>query len=518
MSGSHVQGADLRRYLEPYWRRRWLVLAILVLIPAAVYGASKLIEEKYQASTTLLVRSTNFSSQAFTTQISVSTGSAAAAARLVKTTPVARAAAEKLGEPQSQAGALLSGITVDFDDTDTSSQFMTITSEASDPERAAEIANAFATAITETRTDEAVDDINRTIETLQDQAAESKGKDEQSIADSLDEELQQLQGLRASQVGTTQVIEKAQVPGAPVSPKPVRNAALGFVFALLLAAGVVPLADRLNRKLRDPDELADATGEQLLASIPDAAFPGSAPSPAARESFQTLRAALRYFNLDRSLSTIVVASPLHADGKTTVATNTALAMARDGQNVVLLDADLRRPRAAQRLGSEGGHSLESVLVDDVPLDEALQDIDAGGDAAGGSLKLLASTDPSPNPAALLSSARMRELLAELAETHDVVVIDTPPLLVVSDAIPLLAPASGVVLVSRVNQTGMDAIGRSASIIDAAGGRLLGGVATGVKSGAFDPYGYGYGDQVDSGSGDGGKRARIGFPGRNSDRT
>ncbi len=113
---------------------------------------------------------------------------------------------------------------------------------------------------------------------------------------------------------------------------------------------------------------------------------------------------------------------------------------------------------------------------------------------------------------------MRELLAELSEAHDVVVIDTPPLLVVSDAVPLLAPASGVVLVSRVNQTGIEAIGRSAAIVDAAGGRLLGGVATGVKTGAFDYYGYGYGDLAEAGAETEGKRSRIGFPGRGSSKT
>lgn len=513
MSASHVQGADLRRYLEPYWRRRWLVLAILILIPAGVYGASKLVEPRYEASTTLLVRSTNFSSQAFTTQISVATGSAAAAARLVTTTPVARAAARKLDEPSSDAGALLGAVSVDFDDSDTSSQFMTITATSDDPDRAADIANAFAKAITVTRTDEAVADINNTIKTLQAQAERNQGSDEQAVADALDEELQQLQGLRASQQGTTQVIEKALPPASPVAPKPARNAALGFVLALLLAAGIVPLADRLNRRLRDPDELAATIGEQLLATIPESAFPGQPPSPAARESFQTLRAGLRYFNLDRPLSTIVITSPLHADGKTTVATNVALAMARDGSDVVLLDADLRRPRVAERLGADGGHNLEAVLVDDVALSEALQEVDAGGEAAGGRLRVLASADPSPNPAALLSSARMRELLAELADAHDVVVVDTPPLLVVSDAIPLLAPASGVVLVSRLNQTGIEAIGRGASIIEAAGGRLLGGVATGAKAGAFDYYGYGYGDEPPAENEGRGSRIRI--PGRGS---
>jgi capsular exopolysaccharide synthesis family protein len=225
--------------------------------------------------------------------------------------------------------------------------------------------------------------------------------------------------------------------------------------------------------------------------IPESAFPGHPPSVAARESFQTLRASLRYFNLDRSLSIVLVTSPAHADGKTTVSTNLALAMARDGADVVLLDADLRRPQAARRLGLDGSYGLESIIVDKVPISDALQEVDAGG----GSLNVIASIDPSPSPAPLLSSGRMRELLAELAERHDTVVIDTPPILAVADAVPLLSVASGVVLVSRVNQTGLDAILRTSRIIESADGRLLGNVPTGVHDGGglygYGSYGYGY---------------------------
>ncbi len=489
MTGT-AQRVDPRRYLEPLWRRRWLVLAILIVVPAAAYGASKLVTPRYEASTTLLVRSTNFSSQAFTQQVSVATGSAAAAARLVQTTPVAAAAARVLGESPAEARALLGEIAVDTDDTDTTSQFLTITASADDPDRAAAIANAFARAITRTRTEDAVAEIDKTIATLEGQRAGEAGESKELRAE-LDSQLQQLRGLRASQQGTTEVIEPALPPAAPVSPRPLRNTILALLGALILVAIVVPLADRFSRRLRDPDELEPATGAQLLAMIPESAFPGHPPSAIAKESFQTLRASLRYFNLDRSLSIVLITSPAHADGKTTVSTNLALAMARDGADVVLLDADLRRPQAARRLGLDGGYGAEAVIVDRVPLDEALQEVDAGG----GSLRVLASVDPSPNPAPLLGSARMRELLAELTERHDTVIIDTPPVLAVADAVPLLSVASGVVLVSRVGQTGIDAILRTNRIISSAEGRLLGNVATGVRDTgglySYGSYGYGY---------------------------
>jgi capsular exopolysaccharide synthesis family protein len=324
------------------------------------------------------------------------------------------------------------------------------------------------------------------------------------------------------------VIEPAATPDDPISPRPTRNAVLGFVLALLLAGGLVPLADRVNRKLRDPDELEGWVGAELLAMIPDVAFPGRPPSPATREAFQMLRAALRYFNLDQRLGVVVVASPSHADGKTTVATNLALALAHDGQDVVLVDADLRRPRAAVRLGLEGTHGLEHVLVDGTPVEQALSTV--GNEDRP--VKVLASVDSSTIPAVMLGSTRMRELLAELAAKHDIVIVDTPPILAVSDAIPLLAHASGVVLVSQMNQTSFKAVTRTRAIIEAAEGKILGCVATGLKSqGSYSygyyGYGYGYGDKVDKSSppadsngsgensGSGGKRRRLSLPGRSS---
>ena len=312
--------------------------------------------------------------------------------------------------------------------------------------------------------------------------------------DELIAEIQQLEGLLAAQDGTTQVIEPASPAGGPISPNPRRNTMLGLIFAVLLAAGLVPLADRINRKLRSVDELEEVTGNQLLAQIPEAAFPGQPPSPAARESFQTLRAALRYFNLDQDLKTVLITSATHAEGKTTVATNLAVALARDGEKVILVDADLRKPRAAVRVGAAGAYGIEAVLVDGVSIDDALEEVRDGEV----SFQVLGSSRPATNPGMLLSSSRMEKLLSDLGERAEIVVIDTPPILAVSDAIPLLANVSGVVLVARVNQSSIEAIRRTQEVVESARGRTLGVVATGTKgAGLYGGYGdYGeYGDSA-----------------------
>ncbi len=243
--------------------------------------------------------------------------------------------------------------------------------------------------------------------------------------------------------------------------------------------------------------------------IPDDAFPGHPPSPHVREAFQTLRASLTYFNVDRSLSSLVVTSPVQQDGKTTVAVNLALAYALDERDVVLIDGDLRRPQVAERLGKEVSVGLDAVLVGERTLEEAFVYVDAGG----GRLRILPGAAPPPNPAVLLGSQRMRLLLAELTEQVDMVIVDTPGLLAVSDAIPLFNQVAGSVLVSRLDRTPKEAIRRTKQVIASAGGTVLGGVVTGAHGGGiygyYGYYGYYGGDQEGPSNGSGAAAASNG---------
>lgn len=509
VSGNSSEAGDLRHSLEPYWRRRWLVLAIVIVLPLAMYFGSKQLSETYEASTTLQVRSSNFSSQAFTDQISVTTNSAEDVLILLNTSVVREAATEELGLPE---GALPSGEVTgeSLSASASSSGFITITAEGSTAEEAANTANAFGAAIVSTRTRESEREIRATITDAKQRLDQlPNGPNSLAARQTLQEDLQRLRGLLSSQQGNTQVIEPAPIPSAPVSPNPGRNAGLGLVLGLLIAAGLVPILDRINRKLREPEELSEFVGAQLLSQIPESAFPGKVPTPAARESFQTLRASLRYFNLDRALGSVIVTSPGHAEGKTTVATNLALTLARDGEDVVLIDADLRKPRVYERLGLEGSYGLESILVDNVPVDEAIETV-YDGDA---SLRVIATNRPGGNPAALLSSRRMGELVAELTEQCDIVVIDTPPVLAVSDAVSLFQQSSGVVFVSKLHDTGAEAIQKASQVIRSARGEILGVVATGAKSGGlYGGYGdYGYGDSAEPAA----KRPKPGSNGNGS---
>ena len=496
MAEDHPSGADLNRYLEPYRRRVWLVLAIVVLLPVAVYVISKQLPKTYEAQTILLTRATTVSSAVFGSSGSLTTGSPTDALTLVGTTAVAERARKELERKGGGAGELSDEVSASLTNPDDpySSEFIAITVQDEDPVRAADTANAYAAALGATRANEAKTEIRKTISRIERQAGELP-PDDQAGAEALSTQLQELRGLLASQADSTQVIEPATPPTAPISPRPRQNTALAFVLAVLLAAGAVPLADALNRRLRDASELEPLLGVSMLAQIPERAFPGHVPGSEVRESFQTLRASLTYFNLDRELEVILITSPGHGEGKTTVSTNLAVAMARDGSHVIVVDGDLRKPQAAARLGVEPALGLEEVLIGDAKLDDAL----IRADVEGGSLRVLGASGPARNPAILLGSQRMRNVLDEVRQECDLVVVDTPPLLAVSDAIPLLKEVSGSVLVGQVNRTHTNALSKAQEVIAAAGGTVLGSVVTGAKSGGL--YGYGgyggyeaYGDE------------------------
>jgi capsular exopolysaccharide synthesis family protein len=262
------------------------------------------------------------------------------------------------------------------------------------------------------------------------------------------------------------------------------------IVALLLAFGAVALAQGADRKIRDPSELEELTGKPLLSAVPRSAFGDEPNDGAAEEAFQTLRASLTYFNVDREVKSVLITSPAQGDGKTTVATNLARAMARAGKDVILVDADLRRPQVAWRFHVPGAAGLGGVLVAETGLAQAFVEPEA--DTLAGRLRVLPAGPPPPNPSELLSSQRMTRLLVKLMGMCDLVIVDSTPLLTVSDSLPLVEVVSGTVLIARVNETSKDAVKRLQNVIANAGGTLLGSVATGTAATAlYGGYGYGY---------------------------
>src|SRR5215207_3590434 len=435
--------SDPRDFFRLIWRRKWVILLCVILIPLAAYIYSDRLTKSFQSSTIVQVQNTATDAGLFVDQDlpsgSANTGKIAA---LVGTSGVADEAARLMGEPE---GSLRGAITAQ-DDEDTG--FITLTATAGSGERAAEIANTVGKALRVTRRDAGIQRVDASIANVEKELAKLPPGEELQRSQ-LSERLQGLRALRAAQGENTQVVEPARVPASPVSPNPKRNAILAFVVALLIAAGAVALAERLDRRLHDSRDVEKLTGTPLLAQIPSSAFPGAAPNPQLPIVFQTLRDSLTYFNVDQRLASLLVISPLKGDGKTSVSTNLAVAFARAGKQVILVDADLRSPQVATRMG----------------------------------------TPPSPGLSEVISGNS--EIHDELSEMCDLVVIDTAPVLVVSDAFPLFEQMAGIVGVSRLEQSPREAITRAIEVAASAGGRVLGMVATGAKQ-PGDGYGYGYG--------------------------
>lgn len=489
ISGPSISGParDPQAYLRIVWRWKILLLGILIAVPLGTYLFTHRQPRVYQSSTLM-----NIPAQAISTSLlgggaAPVSGSAAddanVAARLVTTTGVARRAAAVLKLPASAARSLLGQVTATPDVTG----FVTIAATDHDPQRAADIANAFATAVIDDRTTAALHQLDVSIAAL---AAQLKtvAANDPGLAQ-LSDQLQNLRAVRASQAGATQVIEPALASTTPISPRVLRSVVLAVIVALLLGFGAVAAAEGLDRRIRDPDDLERFTGLRLLGAIPASAFGGKPLEPPEEQAFSTLRAALTQFNIDRQISSVLVTSAQKGEGKTTVVTNLAIALARASNDVIVLDLDLRGSTAAVRLGADAPfHGLGSVLADGLPVGDALVELERP-DPAGGRLRVLPAGSPPPNPSELIASPRMREVIAELSEQADVLLIDSPPLLAVSDVLPLLNVVSGVVIVARMGSTTRDALARLLTVIAAAGGGTLGVVATGASAGGLYARGY-----------------------------
>ena len=481
---------DLRTYLKVLWRWRLLVLAVLVVIPTTVYLVVSSQPKVYESSVLLQVQPSAVDTSLFSNQVPAPQAQTLlSAARLVTTTYVAEAAAKELGEPRSRGRSLLDNVkaTPDVD-----ADFISIAARSHSSTRAADVANAFAAAVVSFRKNQAVGRLNATIGKLVEQLNQIGGRTTaaRDARKQLSEQLQRLRALRAAQGNNATIVEPAVASSVPVAPRVTRTVLLSGIVALLLAFGAVVLAQGADRKIRDPMELEELTDRPLLSTVPRSAF-GDVDhgGVAGAEAFQTLRGSLTYFNIDRPIDSVLISSPLPGDGKTTVATNLAIAMARAGKDVILVDGDLRRPRVASRFHvTPKPAGLGGVLVGEVGLEEALIEYEL--DTPGGWLRLLPADPPPPNPSELLASERMERLLDQLTRMSDLVIIDSTPLLTVSDSLPLIEIVSGVVAVARLNETSKDAIRRFERVVGTAGGTLLGSVLTGASAaGLYGGYGY-----------------------------
>jgi receptor protein-tyrosine kinase len=309
---------------------------------------------------------------------------------------------------------------------------------------------------------------------------------------------EELRILASLQTGNAELVQRASVPSSPSSPNVFRNTLLAGVVGLLLGVGLAFLFDRLDRRLRDPREIEGIFGRPILGTIPrsrslaERAPSTGAVSSADAEAFRMLRANLRYFNVDHEIRSLVVTSSAPGDGKTTVAWNLAAAGASAGKRSLLIEADLRRPRVAEGRGISPGPGLSHVLAGQGSLSSVIQHVKlsgGNGDVPSGTLDVVVAGALPPNPTDLIESDRMRQVIHEAEESYDLVVLDTPPTSVVSDAIPLLREVSGVIVVVRLGKSARESVHQLRNQLRNLNAPTLGVVINAVSRGAGEGYGY-----------------------------
>jgi Mrp family chromosome partitioning ATPase/capsular polysaccharide biosynthesis protein len=510
-TAEQVETPNLQDYLAPVWRFKWAILALALAVALVTYFHYDSQPRTYESSTDIYLGTSGVEELVTGTEQTGSERELANQARVLRSRPVAARVAKEMGF-EGDPEALLGGLQVVADP---DADFLTLVAVWSDPQGAARLANAFAQAFLDQRLATRRDDAARALE-----AARSAMADLERSPTRADERaelatrISQLEVLQSIPSGAAEQLDRARPAAAPSAPQPKRNAIFAFVlslgFGILAAYGI----ERIDQRIRKIDEVTPIYNAPVLGKIPRAAEKLSSTSapvipPSLRESFRTLRTSLEIAGAETG--TLLITSGVPGEGKSTVVRNLAMAYVESGKEVAVVEADLRRPTAARWLHTPEEPGLTHVLLGNANIDDALHEVpsetaalsrrmslvdDNGLRPAGhpengymakarshwvlADLFLLPGGSQAADPPTLFGTSAFQLLLVELAERFDIVLIDTPALLSVSDAVPLLPKVAGTLLVSRLGATTEKSAEQVADLIDrVSGARLLGVIANDV---------------------------------------
>jgi succinoglycan biosynthesis transport protein ExoP len=486
--------------LRDYWatvrRRKWIVVGGVVAAVAGALGISFAQDPIYETEAQMLVEPRATASvfgqdptlnaqsleRAIQTEIQVLEGQA-----------VRRRVQEDLGLPSLPPEVRGSAVG--------STDVVSVKVRSGDPEVAQRLADAYVDAYASVRREQAVASLEAAGAELQAKIDELQAQIDAVGASqrgplltqqaAFKQRLDQLQIDAALTTGGTSVVKSAEEPTEPVEPQPVRTAALAAVLGLLVGLGAAFLLDYLDDSVRVPEDVEPLTDTPVLAVVPVQAPPDhrpvalSEPHEFVVEIYRGLRTNVQFLGLDRTLRTIQITSSLPGEGKTTTATNLAVVLAQAGHRTVLVDADLRKPRAHEVFRVPATPGFTEALLGE-PLDLVLAHVDDH-------LHVVAAGTVPPNPSEMMSHRRVAELLAELAARYDYVIVDTAPILPIADALALSRSVDGVLLVAQANRVAQRELGEALERLDRVGAPLFGLVLNRASSARGDgTYGYGYG--------------------------
>jgi len=438
------------------WRGKWLMLAsVLACVVLAIF-ITKTSAKVYSASAIIQVNApTSQTTDTFQNQ-QASIALAKTYATLITDRSFIEKIRARVGNGRYSVGELKSRIGASAIQ-DTTLVRMTV--EESSPEAAsslaADVAQAFLQVVRQDvvlRNNEQAREVQDQITKISNELAElikhhgnpEKIRSLRLAQAALTEQLGTIVGDSARQSGSVSLSAPPTASSTPIRPRPILNVAAGIMLGLLLGLLLAYLRSRLDRALRSPDEAEELLSVPVLASIP-LRKRYSLEDGVLSEAYDVLRANLAFISLDQALHVITFTSFNPGEGKTSSVEGLAYAAVRGGMSVLLVDGDVRTNSLSMQFGARGLPGLTSAVVGTSTLEEAVLEIVPG-------LSLLPAGPTPPNPPSLLSSGRMRELVGELREQHNLVIIDAPPVAHLADASILAAISDGIVLVARVGVT------------------------------------------------------------------
>jgi capsular exopolysaccharide synthesis family protein len=502
----------LSHHLHVLRRGAWIVLLVTAVATAAAYFVSQRQEKLYQASADVFLGTQNLGATLENVaQPYVDPARASQTqAEIARVPAVAQRALAAAGVTNRTPTALLDESSVSASP---DSDLLTFTVTDREPDIAIRLASAYARAYTNYRHQldtaslvSARREVEKRLEELKATGAERSAP----YANLLDKD-QQLRTMELLQ-GSNVLLSRAATAADQVQPKPTRNAILAGVLGLALGVGLAFLRDVLNTRVRTGGEVESRLGLPLLGRIPEPTrrlrmreklVMLADPHTSAAEAFRVLATNVDFVNHDRGAKTIMVTSARRDEGKSTTIANLAIAFARAGRRVALVDLDLRRPTIAAFFGLNGRPGLTEVALGYTELDEAVAKVPvvdeselslrAGNGSVRGMLDVLPSGPLPPNPPEFLSQAGVSQVLAQVGERADLVLIDATPLLDLSDAMALAARVDAVLVVTRMDNLRRSVLDEMTRVLSSVPVVKLGFVLTGTKAdGGYGYGGYGYG--------------------------
>ncbi len=478
----------LSRFVQTLRERIWLVVAVVALTTGIAILYVLTAQKVYEAEADLLISPISGNGNpayviaGLPQESTDPTRDVETAARLVTTLDVANRVQDDLNTDQTPR-SLLANVTAE---PVAQSDLIAITGSASTPEEAQAIANSFAKEAVAERTERMRAQIDERLPALR--ATLESGQGGSELAD----QITQLEILREGDDPTIEVETLADTPTAPVSPRPVLSIAGGLLAGLILGISIAFASRVLDPRLRREEQLRQLYRLPILARIPrepqrkdNSPLSPKSLSASSLEAYRSLRATLAATRRDTGSSVVLVTGPAPSEGKTTTAINLATSLLAAGNRVILIEGDLRRPAIGRALGAAPKRGVVSVLLESVDLRDALVTDSAYGENLG----LLLADYEGGWVTELFALDAAERLVEEARQLADYVIIDSPPLTEVVDALPLARLADAVLIVTRLGNSRLSSIHRLGELLAENGIRPVGFAVVGVPKPSQSGYYY-----------------------------